>query len=145
MSKMGHNKNKSVDELIAELPRQEQIIVSRLRMLILSSLPGVTEKNLFGAPFYTHHRMICYLWPPSFYWGKKNRTLSERGVVLGFCQGHKMSNEDGALLREGRKQVYCMYFNSVKEINDDQVCALLFEADLIDREFKRRTKSKGRA
>jgi hypothetical protein len=60
---------------------------------------------------------------------------------LGFCQGNLMSNENGVLLAEGRKQVYVMYFHSLNEIREDQVRALLFEAGMIDDTFGKRKKS----
>ena len=86
--------------------------------------------------------MICFIWPPSIYWGPKKEwnDKKEKGVTLGFCQGNKMSNEDGALLIEGRKQVYCMYFKTLKEINDEQIRALLYEAELVDDGFKKKKK-----
>ena len=129
---------RDVDEIIETLPRDEQIIVKRLRKLVLECLPSATEKKSYGAPFYVHHRMICFIWPPSLNWGGKKRTLVERGVSLGFCQGHLMLNEDGLLLAEGRKQMYCMYFRSPKEIDEEQIRALLFEAELIDQEFSKK-------
>ena len=51
-----------------------------------------------------------------------------------------MANEDGALLAEGRKQVYVMYFQTINDINEEQVRALLFEAALIDETFKKKKK-----
>jgi hypothetical protein len=131
---------RSVDEVILGLPKAEKIIVSRLRAIIQECLPRATEKNSYGVPFYTHHRMICFIWPPSVYWGPKKDSWGSKGVTLGFCQGNRMANEDGALLAEGRKQVYCMYFNSVKEIDEGQIRALLFEADLVDEEFAKKKK-----
>ncbi len=134
--------DKSVDEVIGALPSSEQVIMKRLRALILECLPKGIEKINYGVPFYTHHRMICFIWPPSIYWGPKKQwnDKEEKGVTLGFCQGNLMCNEDGVLLAEGRKQVYCMYFNSLKEINDEQIRALLFEAELIDDSFNKKRK-----
>ncbi len=129
-----------IDEIILNLPVEERIIVKRLRTLALECLPTATEKNLYGAPFYTHHRMICFIWPPSIYWASKNRTLDERGVTLGFCQGNLMSNEKGILLKENRKQMYCIYFKSIKEIDDEMIRSLLFEADLVDQDFRKKKK-----
>jgi hypothetical protein len=64
-------------------------------------------------------------------------------VALGFNQGKLMSNEDGVLLTEGRKQVYMMYFKKLGDIDENQVRALLFEAGMIDAQFakKRRRNS----
>jgi hypothetical protein len=127
----------SIDEILSTLPRPEQVIVKKLRALIHEVLPHVTEKNNYGAPFYTRNRMMVFIWPPSIQWGPKKKDTSDKGVALGFCQGNLMSNEDGILLQEGRKQVFCMYFRSVKEIDDNILRALLYEADMIDQQFKK--------
>ncbi len=134
----------SVDEVIMSLPRSEQVIVKRLRALILECLPKATEKISYRVPFYKRHRMICFIWPPSIYWGPKKQwnDKEEKGVTLGFCQGNLMSNEDGVLLAEGRKQVYCMYFKSLKEIKNEQIRALLFEAEFVDEGFTKKTKTR---
>ena len=134
---------KTIDEAIAELPRSEQGIMKRLRALVQECLPKAIEESKYGwgVPFYTHHRMIGFIWPPSIYWGSKKEKrdkIAQKGVTLGFCRGNLMSNEEGILLAEGRKQVYCMYFKSVNEINDGQIRALLYEAELVDESFKKR-------
>jgi hypothetical protein len=53
-----------------------------------------------------------------------------------------MSDEDGVLLAEGRKQVYMMYFKKLDDINETQLRALLFEAAMIDEQFAKKTKKK---
>jgi hypothetical protein len=139
---------KTVEEMILNLPREEQIMVNRLRQLVVECLPLATEKGYYGegVPFYTRHRMICFIWPASVVWGPKKKTeASEKtGVTLGFCQGNRMANEDGSLQAEGRKQVYVIYFNSLKEIEEDKVRALLFEASIIDDAFGKRKKNSKR-
>lgn len=137
----------NVDEMIAALPRDERALVNRLRSIVAECLPKAEEKAYYGmgVPFYTHNRLICFIWPPSVFWGSGKPTKEPRnpkGVSLGFCQGNLMSNEDGALLAEGRKQVYVMYIKSMKELDENQVRALLFEAGMIDDEFGRRRKEK---
>ena len=133
-----------VDEIIEVFPKDEQVIVKRLRALVLECLPKASEKNTYGAPFYSHHRMICFIWPPSLNWGDKKYTLLERGVTLGFCQGNLMSNEDGALLAENRKQMYCVYYRSLKDINESQVRSWLYESELIDESFAKRKRNASR-
>lgn len=140
-----HHANESAEEVILGLPKSEQVIAKRLRALILECLPKAVEKNSYGVPFYSRNRMIVFIWPPSIYWGTKKKDYSARGTTLGFCQGNLMSNGDGALLAEGRKQVYCMYFKSVHEIDDEQIRALLFEADMIDEQFKKKKQKKTRS
>ena len=46
-----------------------------------------------------------------------------------------MFNENSVLKVEGRKQVRVMYFSSLRDIKEDQVRALLFEASMIDDSF----------
>lgn len=118
--------------------------MKRLRALILECLPKATEKLSYGVPFYSRNRMICFIWPPSIYWGPKKQwnDKKEKGVTLGFCQGNKMSNEDGSLLAEGRKQVYCLYFTSLSEIDERQIQSLLFEAEMVDETFRKKKNSR---
>lgn len=131
---------KTVDEMIMSLPRNEQMIVKRLRDLVLECLPLATEKAYYGlgVPYYSRHRQICYIFPASALYGTEDIDHNEkRSVTLGFCQGNRMSNEEGILRAEGRKQVRVMYFHAIREINEDRVRALLFEAGMVDEEFGR--------
>lgn len=139
---------KTIDELIMNLPKKEQVIVKRLRALILECLPAATEKGYYdwGVPFYTRHRMICYIWPGSLAWSPKGTTISDqqKPVTLGFCQGYLMSNEDGALQAEGRKQVSVLYIHSLEDLREEQIRALLFEAGMIDDTFGEKKKKRAR-
>jgi hypothetical protein len=95
-------------------------------------------------PFYTRNRLICFILPPSANLEqrvKSENTLS-KGVALGFNQGKLMSNNDGILLAEGRKQVYAIYFKNVNDIDERQVRALLFEAAMIDEQFSKKKRKK---
>ncbi len=139
----------TVDEAILALPKTEQAIVKRLRALTQQCLPKAIEEPKYGlgVPFYSYHRLICFIWAPSWYWGSDQKVRDKnlkKGVTLGFCQGYLMSHEDGVLISEGRKQVYCMYFKSLKEINEEQIRALLFEAELIDEGFAKNRKAKSK-
>ncbi|AYB33245.1 DUF1801 domain-containing protein [Chryseolinea soli] len=133
---------KTVDEILPDLPRREQVLVKRLRYLVLECLPFATEKLVYGVPFYSQNRLICFIWPPSISWGKKKESYLEKGVTLGFCQGNLMANPDGLLLAENRKQVYCMYFKTLKEVDDNKIKALLYEADMIDGTFRKNKQTK---
>jgi hypothetical protein len=132
----------SADEMILSLPRNEQSLVKHLRALVQECLPFAAEKMSYGVPFYTRNRMICFIWPPSISWGPKKEKAQEKGVTLGFCQGNLFSNDRGLLLAEGRKQVYCIYFKKLSEVNDPDIRALLYEAEMIDNSFKKRKKEK---
>lgn len=122
--------------MITSLPAPEAGIVKRLRNLVMDCLPLAIEKPYYGlgVPYYSRHRQICYIFPSSALYGAEDNK-HEKNVAFGFCQGNKMSNENGVLKDEGRKQVRVMYFKSIREINDDQMRALLFEASIIDDTF----------
>lgn len=138
----------SIEEMLSTLPKKEQVLVNRLRALITECIPKAEEKAYYGEgiPFYRHNKLICFIWPASVFWGPKRtpETQKAKGTSLGFNQGYLMSNEDGVLLAEGRKQVYVMYFHTVDDINEEQVRALLFEAAMIDDTFRKPKKSKRR-
>ena len=128
---------KTVEEMILSLPRNEAAIVTRLRSLVFECLPLATEKPYYGigVPYYSRHRQICYIFPSSALYGAEDKK-HKKNVTLGFCQGNKMFDENNVLKVEGRKQVRVMYFSSLREIDEDQVRALMFEASMIDDSFK---------
>ncbi|MEX1240639.1 MAG: DUF1801 domain-containing protein [Cyclobacteriaceae bacterium] len=141
-----HAKTVDIDQMIATLPRNEQVLVKRLRALVMECIPQATEKAYYdwSIPFYTRNRLICFIWPPSVSWepGASHEKQKSKGVTLGFNLGKLMANEDGVLLAEGRKQVYVMYFKNPDDIDEAQVRALLFEAAMIDEQFVKRKKKK---
>lgn len=130
---------RSFEEILFGLPRAEQILVKRLRSLILECIPKASELVYEDSdfPFYRHNKLICYICPASVSWGSRpsSNTQNEKGTSLGFNQGYLMSNEDGTLVAEGRKQVYVMYFKSLKDLDENKVRARLFEAAMIDDQF----------
>jgi hypothetical protein len=142
----GQSKTVDIDEMILNLPRGEQVVVKKLRALIKECIPHAIEKGYFdfAMPFYTRNRLICFIGPPSSFCesGKNYEKRKSKGVALGFNQGKLMSNDDGVLLAEGRKQVYVMYFKKLDDINENQVRALLFEAAMIDEQFSKKKRKK---
>jgi hypothetical protein len=137
-------KTVDVDQMIATLPRDEKMLVERLRALVTECIPQALEKTYddMVMPFYTRNRIICFIWPPSSVWEPNAgyEKQKAKGVALGFSQGKLMSNEDGILLAEGRKQVYMMYFKNLDDIDVVQLRALLFEAAMIDEQFAKKKK-----
>lgn len=131
-----------IDDMIANLPRNEQLLVKKLRALIIECLPQAKEKTYYDwrIPFYSRNRLICFIWPPSVSQEPvaNQEKMRAKGVTLGFNQGNLMSNEDGVLLAEGRKQVYVMYFKKPDDIDEAKVRALLFEAAMIDQQFAKK-------
>ena len=130
---MGGWKYANVDEMLAGLPKEERVLTNKLRGLVAECIPNAEEKVYYdwAVPFYKRNRLICFIWPkPS------------EGVTLGFQYGNLMSNEDGSLLAEGRKQVYVLYIKSMKDLDEQKIKALLFEAAMLDESFAKKKRSK---
>lgn len=49
----GHPKTVDIDQMIAALPRNEQVMVKRLRAIVIDCIPEATEKAYYdlGIPF----------------------------------------------------------------------------------------------
>lgn len=120
------------EEFISGLPRDEQLIVRYLRMVILEASPRFREKLAYGVPYFYLNRRVCFLWPASAPMGP-----SHAKVIMGFCYGNKLSNEHGLLLKEGRKQVYMLPISSLEEINLPALRETIQEAILVDEMFKK--------
>ena len=120
---------KTVDEFLASLPDDELKITQVLRALALECIPDVKEKLGYNVPFYSRYSRICFIWPGSVPWGK----TIKQGVELGFCKGNLLA--DPSYLNIGdRKEVYIKTFYSLKEINQDVIRQLLYEAAIVDEE-----------
>jgi uncharacterized protein YdhG (YjbR/CyaY superfamily) len=138
-----------VAEFIAGLDPSEKTIVNRLRNLILDTDPRLQEKLSYGVPYFFHNRRVCFIWPAShFPCSEDKRKEYPEKVQLGFCYGNLLSNEQGVLLAEGRKQVYLMKFTSPSEINDQIIREIVMEAVMVDDSFhslkKKSTKTKSK-
>jgi hypothetical protein len=129
--------------MILSLPANEMVIVKRLRNLVLECLPFAAEKPYYGlgVPYYSRYRQICYIFPSSALYGTEDKK-HEKNVTFGFCQGNQMSDEHSLLKAEGRKQVKVIYFRTLRDVHEDQLRALLFEAGMIDDRFGKEKKGK---
>jgi len=116
-----------VNEFIINLPKAERIVVSRLRDLLFETEPRFREKLSYGVPYFSRNRRVCFLWPASAPLGPTNAKVS-----FGFCYANLLSNAQGLLLKEGRKQVYIARFSSVNEIDEKLLLEIIHEALLVD-------------
>ena len=126
---MQERKIKTVDEFLSVIQEEELQIVDILREMILNGIPKCREKISYNVPFYSGYKTICYLWPGSILWGKKQ---SYEGVRLGFTNGYLMSDEHKILEKGDRKQVYWITIRAVKEINPHILQQYIQEAVIID-------------
>jgi hypothetical protein len=119
----------AVDDFLATLPLSEQRVVKCLRALLLAQDPRLQEKFAYGVPYYYRRRRIFFIWPSHAYLGARNGK-----VTLGFCYGNLLSNDQGLLLAEKRKQVYMIRFSTLQEIGavEQPLTAIIHEALIVD-------------
>ena len=132
-----------VADVIADLPHDERIITGRLRALILEADPRLQEKLSYGVPYFFHNRRVCFIWPASLIpCNYTSKEPSSAKVTLGLCYGNLLSNEQGLLKSEGRKQVYTIAFSSVSEIKDKAIREIILEAIMVDDDFGKTKKKR---
>lgn len=124
------------------LPDEERLIFQYLRNLILETEPRLKEKLNYGVPYFVRNRMVCFIWPISAPNAPtaKNQTWHNTIVSLGFCYGNLLSNQQGILLSEGRKQVYIVRLRSLKEALslESTIIEVIQEAVILDETFDKK-------
>ena len=101
--KMQNVSFRNIDDFLEYLPDNELKIVSFLRRLVFDCMPMATEQLAFNVPYYTVNRNVCFIWPASVLWGKKQ---TYQGVRFGFTNGNLISDDINYLDKGNRKQVY---------------------------------------
>jgi hypothetical protein len=126
-----------IEAFIDDLPKDEQVILKRLRALILQTDPRIREKLSYGVPYFARHRRLFFLWPASAVPCPDHRIQAPPPpkVTLGFCYGNLLSNVQGFLSPEGRKQVYTLGVSSLTQIDEQLLCEIFYEAILVDDQF----------
>ncbi len=133
MGKMQNVSFKSIDEFMEFIPEDELKIVNMLRQLVFDCIPDALEKLSFNVPFYKRHKMVCFIWPASVFWGKKK---TYEGVRFGFNNGYLINDEIKYLSKGDRKQIYWRDFVSVKDIDIDVLRSYIYEAIVLDDKTK---------
>jgi len=112
---------KTVDDYISNLtPRLSEVVLA-IRDIILSSGPGIEECIKYKIPFYKRYSNICYI-----------NVRKEKIVDLGFTKGYLLSNHQDLLEAKGRAQVKTITFETVDDIDENQIAEIISEAILID-------------
>ena len=126
---------RAIEDFIDDLPDDNERRISRqLRTLILDAEPRITEKLSYGVPYFLRYRRLFFLWPASQS-GLKHPNRPSPKVTLGFCYGNLLSNAQGILMQDGRKQVYITEFSSPADINEKQLAEIITEAIAVDQHF----------
>ncbi|MEZ5015743.1 MAG: DUF1801 domain-containing protein [Flavipsychrobacter sp.] len=119
----------NIEEFLDYLPEEELKIVTVLRKIIHECMPNGREKLAYNVPYFYQHKRVFFIWPASVPWGGIKET---NVVVLGFCNGQKITDDVGYLNKEGRKQIATKKFYNTKEIDADLLKQYLYEALFID-------------
>lgn len=110
----------------ALLPAEKPVCL-RLRHLILDHFPEWREQFGYGVPYYHRRSRICFIYPASFPYSGQSE-----GVLFGFTRGHLLSNEQGLLDMGDRKEVAYYRILAEKEIREEPLLEILYEAALLD-------------
>ncbi len=124
---------KTYEDFFYNLPESEKMIVSSLRRIVTESA-NFNEKISYNVPYYFRNSRVCFIWPASVKQGPP------AGVVLGFCNGHLLSDPYHLLEKEHRKQVYWITFHTVKEIDENRLHEMIYEAVLVDETYSKKVK-----
>lgn len=116
-----------ISDFLATLPKSEQLITQKLHSIILGCDPRIWEKFSYGVPYFSKKRRIAFLWPASAPLGPKDGSVS-----FGLCYGNRLSNSQGLLKLDGRKQVAITRFAALSEIDQRVVEEIIQEALIVD-------------
>lgn len=126
-------KIQSYTQFFEKLSGEERILCEVLRQIILEELPLCKEKMAYNVPFFYGHKRICLIWPAGI-----PRGGIKTGVLLGFCQGHRLKDVDHYLEHGTNKQVFYHIYHRAEEINEKAIRKLLKEAWELDRKSRSR-------
>ncbi|HRI58713.1 MAG TPA: DUF1801 domain-containing protein [Saprospiraceae bacterium] len=132
-------KHKDFDSFYEDLLPAEKSICLRLRDLLMTNFPELTEKFGYGVPYYWRYSRICFIYPASFPYSGM-----EVGVAFGFTRGHLLSNQQALLDLGDRKEVGYVRLIAEKDIQEEILLEVLHEAVLLD-EALQQQKVKGRS
>jgi hypothetical protein len=83
----------------------------------------VQEKLSFNVPFYRRHLTICFLWPASILWGKKQ---TYEGVRFGLVKGAYLPETNTYFERGNRKEVCYKNFLDAEAVKDADIDTLSY-------------------
>jgi len=120
----------AVEDFIYQYENDQRAILLLLHDLLVNQL-NLDDKIRFKIPFYYGKTWICYLNP-----------IKTHAVELAFIRGNELSNAQGILNSKGRKQVYGISFEKVKDIDLPCLEEVLHEAMLLDETTPYKSKRK---
>ena len=110
------------------LSEMQFLITEELRAGLYELIPYAREKISYGVPFHSMNKRLCFIWPTDV----PRSGVKEDGVLLGFCQGHLMSHNTSKFRGLMNKIVRFVVYESVDEINQEEIAEWIMEAIEID-------------
>lgn len=113
-----------MEEVLNFINRHENENQRQLMMYlhqIIINYPNITAKISYKIPFYRYKRQLCYLNPVKF-----------DAVELAFVYGNELSNEQGLLKFNNRKQIAGITFQNIDSVPLQLLDEILQEAILLD-------------
>ena len=121
-----------VENLIYGFEGQQRKIMLHFHNLLTNDY-HLTSKITFKSPCYYRKSWICYL-----------KATKRNTVALTFFRGKELSNDQGLLKSNGRKQLLSIDIDKMESIPDIALKEIIHEALLLDKttpyESKRKTK-----
>jgi hypothetical protein len=117
-----------INNFLNKLPENQLLITEELRAIIKSLLTHSKEKLAYGVPFYYLNKRVAFIWPTAI----PRSGVKEDGVLLGFTYGYKMQNNVEKFRGKSNKVVRFVVYNSLKEINMEEIANWLDEVVEID-------------
>lgn len=109
-----------VENLIYQYDGHQREVMMYFHKLLTTNF-NLTSKITFKSPCYYGKSWICYLKPT-----RLNK------VELAFLRGNELSNVQGLLKNNGRKQLMSIEFESLEHIQFDILDEIFHEAVLLD-------------
>ena len=120
-----------IEEYYLKLSDVQRQVAFHLREVILAASPKMVEKLAWKTAFFYHHSYLCYF-----------NTEKNGGLYIGFTRGHLLSNDQGILQMNGRKQIASVHYAELNDIHEEPLQEILQEAILVDEEWMRNKKRK---
>ncbi|MEM8565906.1 MAG: DUF1801 domain-containing protein [Bacteroidota bacterium] len=109
-----------VDGFIERYDGEQRKILSHLHSILANELE-LLPKIRFKVPFYYRRSWICYLNP-----------TKRHSIEFCFLRGNELSNEQGLLKSNGRKQVYGLEIDELSGLPEAQLREVIHEALILD-------------
>lgn len=97
---------------------------------LFGSYPRIQDAIRYTVPFFRQYQWICYMTP------------RKGGIELVFIHGQQLSNEQGILQTNGRKQVAGIWMSDPKTIPTADIITVWEEALLLDEQLKTTAKKR---